>query len=257
MYILAAQEDQAVLAIERIENRPEPDVDRSLALKVADAYEIVAAVQRVMPEKQGQALTAAGVAPVAVEPAAIERPAPSSPSLASFLEAGGGIASAGGARAISKLWLGAAWLRPGFAMEVSAGVRLVSRRRERNEAGRVSLAERGPIASWRVLMMEERFAIGAALEAGLSFVSAEGVAPDGTRGARMVLLPTLGLHLDARVQLVRAVALRFAPGLELLTIDRQFGVDEQVVVNDGPLRISATFSLMVDLPFRSRENLQP
>jgi hypothetical protein len=50
MYIVAARDDQAVLAIERIEDRPEPDIDRSLALKIGDAYEVMAIVQAAAPQ---------------------------------------------------------------------------------------------------------------------------------------------------------------------------------------------------------------
>jgi hypothetical protein len=258
MYLLSAQKDQAVIAIEAIEDRPEPDIDRGLALKVADAFEIVEVVQRAIPEATRSPL----LATLAIKPAvaaddtgALNEAATATWS--GFVEAGAGLRAASGLHALGKFMLGAGWRRPLLDVEAAAGLTLASERTEENAAGQVALKERGPFVSLRVLSRHSRWAAGGALEAGLSFIAAQGTTNDGARGERTVTSPTLSLALDARFRVFDYLWLRLAPALEVLPMDRSFGVDGTEVVNDGFLRGGATLSLVIDFPVRRVESVQP
>src|SRR5687768_9552592 len=84
MYIVAAQNDQAVVAIERIEDRPEPDVDRSLALKVRDAFFVIEQVTE-RPKTKLAAVVAPPPTP-SNAPLAVAEPAESGPRYELWLD---------------------------------------------------------------------------------------------------------------------------------------------------------------------------
>ncbi|MDB4973646.1 MAG: hypothetical protein JWN48_1987, partial [Myxococcaceae bacterium] len=52
MLLVGAREDHALLAIERIEDRPAPDIDRSLALKVRDTLESLQAASATQTRRE-------------------------------------------------------------------------------------------------------------------------------------------------------------------------------------------------------------
>lgn len=242
MYIVSADSAQAVIAIERIEDRPEPDVDRSLALKVRDAYEVVEAVAE---------------APSPLLATLSER-RPSGPEHALFLEAGGGLGVGAGARGLATLTLGLSRAQPGFRLEAGVGARFGSGSEVVRSFGRVSVRERGPLVSLRATHSSERLEVGGVVEAMASLVSALGTASDGARGERRLLTPTLGLGADLRVRLFASAFLRFAPMLELSAFRRRFSVDERVVSDEGLVRLTLPLSLLVSLPLRgSAERLEP
>lgn len=256
MYILSSQTDQAVIAIERIEDRPDPDVDRSLALKVRNAYDVLDYVETTRP-KQAVALASTLSAPPAPPKAA---PGPAAPDSVwvLLLDAGSGLGLGNGLRAASSFALGLGHVRRERRFELAAGARLYSWRSERKEGvGKASMVERGPYLSARWLGRWGRFELGGLLEAQLSLLRAEGVA--GTK-SRSVTLTTavVGLGVDLRVRLFASAYLRFAPSLELPLPRRRLEVQERVLIQDAPVRAVLPLALVVTLPLaRHPESLQP
>jgi hypothetical protein len=237
MYIVAARNDQAVLAIERIEDRPEPDIDRSLALKVSDAYEVVAMVQAAAPER---ALPlAAAVTPA---PAPRERWQP-------LLEMGGGPHfEPGNLRWLGNMLIGVGIGKSGLRSEIAAGVRLDTQAEAGSAAARVRMRERGALLSLRLLWRGARFELGGVLEGVFSYIRADAHAESERDGEERFFSPALGLGADLRLRLFGSVFLRAAPTLELMLYHEQLAIDGQAILETGPVRAALPLSLLVHLP---------
>ncbi|MDB4987691.1 MAG: hypothetical protein JWN04_2869, partial [Myxococcaceae bacterium] len=96
MILVGTEPDRAVLAIESIEDREAPDVDRSLALKVRDVFELLEAdVASTTPS--------AGLVRVLTPP----RRAPSARPMRVLLEAGAALSAGAQTRAAGVLGVGA------------------------------------------------------------------------------------------------------------------------------------------------------
>ncbi len=251
MYIVAARGDQAVLAVERIEDRPEPDIDRSLALKVGDAYGLVELVRAAAPENAMPLAAVTARAPQPSQPA-------SAPSAAwqLFLDAGGGPHVDGDrVRWLANLALGVGRRWSDLRIEAGAGVRFAANVQERNAFGQVSMRERGVLASLRVLWRGTRVELGGVLEGLFLSISAEGLPSSGGRpGAETFFTPVFGLGADLRVRLFASAFLRAAPMLELLRNER-LAIDDHLVAETGPVRVALPLSLLVSLPLQ--RGLQP
>jgi hypothetical protein len=259
MYILSSQTDQAVIAIERIEDRRDPDVDRSLALKVRNAYDVVGYVnstRAAAPTALSAALatppqSGAAPAPVVVVPETVAL-------WAVLVDAGAGLALGNGARVVSSFGLGLGHVRQERRLELVLGARLYSERSAHDGAARLRMTERGPFVAGRWLWRRGRVELGALLEAQLSVVKAEGSAVDGRRHTRTLLTPLVNLGPELRVRLFASAYLRLAPSLELPLVRRRLAVEEQVLIEDRPLRGSVALSLVVLLPLRrAPESFQP
>jgi hypothetical protein len=260
MYLVGAEGEQASLAIERIEDRPEPDVDRSLALKVRDAYEVIGFVERELPKSEAAAavlavprstVAVAAAAPVA-GPAAVPEP-----YVHAFVELGGGLALGGALRGLGSALIGVGAVSTRARYELGLGARLfLSRESAREGATRVSLTERGPLLAARVLFRTGRLELGAALQLYLAVISAEAV---GIRKPPL-LTPVIGLGPDLRVRLFPLAYLRFAPGLELATVRRQYTVYERPTpwVPRGHVGASLVLALVISLPVQpTSQGFQP
>jgi hypothetical protein len=259
MYIVSAETDQAIFAIERIEDRPDPDVDRSLALKVRDAYEVVAVVEKTAPASAAP-LSAALASPEARR-AHQEPPAQaprSGPAWLMFLDAGGGVTLGARQHGLAAIAMGAGKLAPGWRAELGAGARFASRSQEIQTFGQVNVLARGPELSLRLLWRSARIEIGGALSGMLWFLRGEGVAADGSRGERTRLVPSLSVGPDLRVRLFSSAYLRIAPAVELAFVSQRFAVEDFVLVDEGMVRAVLPVSLLLALPLGPEpESLRP
>jgi hypothetical protein len=250
MYLVAGAADRAVIAIEAIEDRPDPDVDRSLALQARHAYETLGMV----PAGAPLPLAASLVLGPSERGAGSRGAALSAKAWLMFLDAGGGVSVQapglhdGGVGAIAAFHLGAARLGPRLRLEAGLGAQLLSRREASAASGRVSLAERGPALTLRALWRSRRCELGAVFEAFASVIRAQGTSPRGAHGAATRVTPTLAFGPDLRLRLFDHAFLRFAPLFEALVFDRHFAVDHVGVTHTGSWRFSAMFSLLVGLP---------
>jgi hypothetical protein len=238
MYIVAARDDQAVVAIERIEDRPEPDVDRSLALKVSDAYEVMAIVREAAPERTLPAAAALQPPPAARQRAGWQP----------LLEVGGGLhLEPELLRGLANVLLGVGVVRDTLRVELAAGARLDSQAKAEGELGSVRMRERGALIGVRLLWQRGRFELGGVLEGVLARISADAGAPVDRQGHESFFTPALGVGADLRLRLFGAAWLRFAPSLELLTHE-QLAIDRTVLLQTGPVRAALPLSLLVHLP---------
>lgn len=256
MYILASQSDQAVIAIERIEDRPDPDIDRSLALKVRNAYDVIDYVDTTRPVSPAP-LAAALSTPT--PPSAAEPPQAAPDALwAMLLDAGAGLALGNSLRWVSSFGLGLSRVRSGQRWELALGVRLYTERSEELEAAYLSMKERGPFLAGRWLWRRGRVELGGALEAQLSVLDAQGIARDGRSASGRELTPLLNLGAELRVRLFSSVYLRFAPSLELPLLRHKLAVEDVVLIQDQVVRGTLPLSLLVVLPLRrAPESFQP
>jgi hypothetical protein len=241
MYIVAARGDQAVVAIERIEDRPEPDVDRSLALKVSDAYEAIAIVRAAAPER---ALPVAA----ALEPAPTAAP---SSRWAPLLEVGGGLhLEPDQLRGLVNILLGVGIDLGALRFELAAGARLDSEAKQTTSAlGSMRMRERAGLLDLRLLWRSSRFEIGAVLEGVFSRISASGDAADAAEGSQeeRFFSPVLAVGADLRVRLFGTAFLRAAPTLEVMHEER-LAIHKTTLLTTGPLRAVLPLSLLVYLP---------
>jgi hypothetical protein len=258
MYIVSAETDQAIFAIERIEDRPDPDVDRSLALKVRDAYEVVEVVEKTAPSSAAP-LSAALASPEARRAHQEPPPAPpAGPAWLMFLDAGGGVTLGTRQHGIAAIAVGAGKLASGWRAELGAGARFASRSQEVQTFGQINVLARGPELSLRLLWRSARVELGGALQGMVWFMRGEGVAADGSRGERTRLVPSVSLGPDLRVRLFSSAFLRIAPAVELSFVSQRFAVEDFVLVDEGMVRAVLPVSLLLALPLGPEpESLRP
>jgi hypothetical protein len=257
MYLVSAEGDQAVVAIERIEDRADPDVDRSLALKVRDAYDVVQVVEKTAP--RSPAPLSGALASPAAKAAHREAAAVPPPGLTRimFLDAGGGASFGARTHYLGVLTLGFGALGESYRAELGVGGRFASRSDETRSFGQATVLARGPQLSLRALWRGSRFEAGAALDVIVWYLRGQGVASDGTRGTRIRLSPALSVGPDLRVRLFSSAQLRFAPALELATVSQTFAVEQRVLVDEGLVRVVLPLSLHLSLPLREPESFRP
>jgi hypothetical protein len=262
MYLVTGEGEQAALAIERIEDRPEPDVDRSLALKVRDAYEVIAFVERTMPQQDASAAVLAKPGPKSAEAPAGQgvqpAPAPQAPHWLSFVEIGGGLSLGDSVRAVGSALLGVGRATARRRYELGLGARMLQRQHESSSLGQISVVDFGPMLTLRALARRKRLELGAFAELFVAVSAAEGFTTDGESGEKRVATLVLGLGPDLRVRMFRSAYLRFAPSFELWTTNQRFALDHQVVIERGYVSASLPLSLLISLPLqKTPEDFQP
>jgi hypothetical protein len=241
MVLVGRRADQAVLTIERIEDRPEPDVDRSLALKVRDALDVLVATREIVAQRS----------PL---PALLTPPRDSAPSADTgagpklLFEAGGALSVGHQLRGAGLIGLGGRFAVGLAALELLALGQLASRVHERGGEGQVDEREWGISASARALRTFAHGSVGALAELGFVRYDARGETLDRSSGSSKGTLLRTALGLDLRVHLVRGMSLRFAPALELFPIAQQFALDERVNMTLGRLRALLPLTLLIDFP---------
>jgi hypothetical protein len=221
MVLVGAPEDRAVLAIESIEDRAAPDVDRSLALKVRDTLDVM------------DARPANELALVVAPPAA-----PRTEHLAGLLEVGAAVSVNTHVRAAGLLGLGLRARRGAAYGELALGAQRSSSLVVKNQLGRVGRVF-GPVS------------VGALAELGMLGVRAFGITTDGSHGDDARLLARLGVGLDLRATLLRGpttVVLRCAPTLQIDPTRQRFELDGQPALDLGRVRAWLPLTLLVELP---------
>ncbi len=266
MYIVAARTDQAVIAIERIEDRPEPDVDRSLALKVRDALDVVS--RAVLPPTPATTEATEPAPPAAeatlppnllvgvIAPRLSEAPkgpeteaADASLPWAAVLEAGGGALFGNPAtRGAGRLLAGGRFNGTGVSGELLFGARIHGPVSQKSAAGVVDEGEWGPELSLRALWSHRRLQLGAFAEAMWLSMDARGSTNTGARGTKKQRVLTSSLGVDMRLRLFTSAFVRLAPALEVLSVAQRFAVDERVTLDIGRTRVLLPISFLVALP---------
>ena len=237
MVLVGARADQAVLAIERIEDRPDPDVDRSLALKVRDVLDVLAVTREVVQAR----------APL---PAVLsEPPSPETEHVRALFEAGGGLSVAEQSRTVGLLGAGVRSRSAQRFAELAAYAHLTSQIDEKVRDGRIEEREWGLALSGRAGRVLRRYSVGAALDLGLIRVTARGETLDRRRSGESQLTRfRAALGLDLRVRLLSGLALRFAPTVELYPVAQSFAIEERKNLELGRFRALLPLTLVVDLP---------
>lgn len=236
MVLVGARADQAVLAIERIEDRPDPDVDRSLALKVRDVLDVLAVTREVVQARD-------------LLPALLsEPPRPPTAHVRVLFEAGGGLSLARQTRAVGLVGAGARFMDITRFAELAASAHLTSELDQAVPDGRIEEREWGVALSGRAGRVLRRYSLGAALDLGLVRVAARGETREGRSGESQLTRFRAALGLDLRVRLLAGLALRFAPSVELYPVAQGFAIEERKNLELGRFRALLPLTLVVDLP---------
>lgn len=253
MLLVGAEGDQAVIAIERMVDRPLPDVDRSLALKVRDALERLAATARVLAPRDDahRAAEAVPMAPVlASAPAATAR----SWRIHALLEAGGALSLGPDVRGLGVFGAGLRMASTRFYVDGLAMGQVASTTRVRSPEGTVTEDEWGAALSVRAGLTGRRFVLGLYGELGALSVRALGATTDGSTGSMRRGLFRAALGVEARLALFSTVSLRFAPAVELYPVAQAFALDDRVALELGRARLTLPLTLLVAIaPERGAE----
>jgi hypothetical protein len=240
LVLVGSRTDTALVAFEPVDNRPDPDVDRSLALKVAVALEGLPQVPvRANPNLPSPLLHA--LAP------------PRSPHetarWAALLEAGAGLSIA---RSAVGLGLASAGVRRelgGIAFEALASVRLFATEYAEAAAGQVELRRLGGYLTLRTLVpVAHRLALGGSVAAGALRLTASGVAARGERGRGSTGVLALRVAAEARFQLFSTAYLGFSPGFAWSPIAQAFAVDDARVLRLGHASLELPLLIGVRTP---------
>jgi hypothetical protein len=222
MYIVGSRGDQAVVSIEREKNRPEPDVDRSLALKVRAALEAVQVVEQSQAEREAGSENQAVLAgSLAAAPASAVRAL----RVSGALEVGGGVSLGDHTRGFGQVgMLGRLSLRA-LRLELGPTARWFSGLHASGKGGSVEESEWSLGLSLRGLWSwARRVELGGSLEPTWLAMRARGTAMDGTRGERRLSHFSMTLGLEARLLLFAQLFLRCAPALEIAAVSERFEV---------------------------------
>jgi hypothetical protein len=251
MYVVGGHADRAVLAFERVENRPDPDVDRSLALKVRAALEAVRIVRDARAEQTDGALAGALVPSPAATNAARPGapPAASTRSYAGALEVGGGPSFGQHTRALGHGALVMSARAGAYRFEGGALARWFSSLDARGPRGNVDENEWALGLGLRALRgLGSRLWLGVALDPACSVVSARGTTHSGARGQARLARFTLTVSLDLRLKLLASTFLRVAPGVDLAPVRQRFAVDGDVTLELSRARLVLPLAVWVGWP---------
>jgi len=238
MLLVGAPQDRAVLAIESIEDRPAPDIDRSLALKVRDTLAVLDARPA---DELAAVLAPAPPASPAAEP------------LVGLLEVGAALSASAHVRAAVLVAVGLGMRRRAFRGELALAAQRTSSIAVDSELGTVVEDEWGGAVALRVGRVFGSLSVGALAELGVLRVRAFGVTSDGSKGEDKGPLLRLGVGLDLRATLLRGptrVLLRFAPTLQIDPEQQRFELDEKRALDLGRLHAWLPLTLLVELPFQ-------
>ncbi|MFM2416042.1 MAG: hypothetical protein RL385_765 [Pseudomonadota bacterium] len=240
LVLVAGRTDTALVAFEPVQSRPDPDVDRSLALKIAVALEEL---------PQAQAAAAPHLAPPLLLALAPPRSAPRAVRWALLLEAGAGLSIEGAPSALGLAGAGARRESAGFALEALLDVRLLATRHAAAESGQVDLRRQGASLALRGLVpAARRLALGASVAAGLVRLAASGVSTRGESGRGNADVLSLRLGAEARLQLFSTAYLGFSPGVLWYPVAQSFAVDEARILRLGHGSFELPFLVGVRTP---------
>jgi hypothetical protein len=253
MILVGQPDDRAVLAIESIEDRAAPDVDRSLALKVRDTIEVLDASR---PDHAAggreRAQPAGSLAPVIASPTAGRRVRPRA-SLSGLVELGGALASSVAVRAAGVVALGLRAERSSAYGELALGAQRSSELDRRSAVGHVEENEWGFALSLRLGRTWTAFSVGGLLELGVLRVHARGFTLDDSTGDYARALARVGVGLDLRIVLLHAptrVVLRLAPTLQVDPQQQRFLLDQQPALDLGRVHAWVPLTLLFELPLQ-------
>lgn len=235
MLVVGAASDRAVLAIEQVESRPERDVDRALALKVREIFEVSMSAAR--------------------SQVAVILPAPDARVRALLLELGGGVQIGLRAAPAASLALGARFQDAHAFAELALMGRVASSISARTSAGRVREDEWALGVSGRSGWTRGRLSFGPALEIAITRASARGETLDGRRGGATLAFVRLDLALDLRWLLWNGAApvqLRFAPALQVDPAAQVFALAGRHVLELGRVHAWLPLTLLVAMPWRAK-----
>lgn len=242
MYLVGTLPGAALIAIERIEDRADADVDRSLALKVQSALLALASA----PVKAPDSPLVRALAPVRAVP-----------QRRWLLLAEAGALLSVGALARPRFGGGA-----GLGVRVARGKhfgellldgRMLARTHTRERGSALRIDEWGAALEARAGRRLGALSLGGLLAVGAERVHARAVARDGSVGGVRLGVARIAVGLDLRVRLLRGAALRLAPALELYPVRHRLVVDEEPLGTLTRVRLGLPLSLLVALPFDGAE----
>ncbi|HEY6882286.1 MAG TPA: hypothetical protein VI299_29850 [Polyangiales bacterium] len=232
LLVVGSAADRALLAVEPVEARPEPDVDRALALKVRETFEVSMLAAR------------AGAARIPViTPAA-------RPSNAVLVELGA--AAQTDARFLGLI---AAGIRHQWARhygELALGGWRTSSATSRRAGGSTREDEWTLGLSGRAGWRHGRYAFGPTASLSVARASVRGETADGHDGRAQLAFARMSLGWEVRWLLWNGpspVQLRLAPALELDPVRQRFTLDGRTALDLGRLRAVFPLSLVFGLPW--------
>lgn len=255
MVLVGQPDDRAVLAIESIEDRAAPDVDRSLALKVRDTLEVLDASRAGGKMASSTVQPAGTLAAVLAPPTDLRRAASPAP-LRGVVELGGALGTSGAARGAGVVALGLRARREAAYGELALAAQLASGLDHKSPVGHVEEDEWGLSLSVRVGRAWVPFSLGGLMELGVLRVHARGFTLDDSNGPSTRALARVGMGLDLRIVVLRAptrVVLRLAPTLQVDPQRQRFALDQQPALDLGRVHAWVPLTLLFELPLQHSE----
>lgn len=267
LHVVGRHRDLAVVRVLEMPGATGSDLDRALALTVAELLDQV--LGWMSPPPTAPSAEAPPAVPVLgpVEVAAREAPPPvpeidpsslDDPPWGVAMELGA-FASLGFRTLHASLGgRGALALRyrsPHVIVEAGASLTVTAPVGSSRDGATVSLRSFDPALELRVLSrLDPPLALGGLLGLGLRLIDARASAPDGRTGSTDAVSVVVSVGPELRVTLRPSAELRVALGVELATERRRFLVDDTVVFDLGWARPFASIAIVVALPGdRSRD----
>lgn len=243
IYAVGYEDDIALVKVTRIAVTEHDDVERALALKVGELLEQLL-MARELPTV-ARSLETARSGPVASAAAVAVAPSPpSSRGWATIVDLAGTLAGRSrGVQLAPSLGAGVRWDLPMLSIETLVSLRVPGTRVDDRE--RVVVGERAYVVAARAFAELGPLEIGGFALGMVRDVEAIGSTVDGRRGSEQVLLPALGIGVEARHALTSRADLRAAVGVEIAGFDQEFTLDGMPVVGLGRTRVLGELSLVI------------
>ncbi len=246
LHIVGRRQGRLMVEVFRLPAREGPDLDRTLALKVGEVLD-----KMLVPLEPEPSVT--WVDPTATErlPPVEPKPKLEPPGLRFLAEVGvRGSAGLDAPEAAAGVYLAVGVRRPvaDFIGEVYVSGGIDSGANTVVPEGTVDTDEIVAAVGARLLSPIGRLHLGAQLEVGLRFITADGVTPRGREGSESVLLPVVLGSLEARWLLRSSFVLRAAAGVEYSPDRLSLTVNSEPVVDLGRVRPVAQLAVVFLIP---------
>ena len=238
LYLVGEKTDEALVSIAEA-NPDDPDLDRSLALKVRAALDVAISVS---------ALTSApDKSPEPVSALLRTRP-PRRPRWEGLLGVAGGASLGTRRRFEGAMSIGLSKTYGVWSVEPRIAALFWSAVRVRGDDGRVD--ERAQAVGLRLHSVRRfnRLLLGGHLLSAVLRSEATALARDGRRGTRTSLLPLFGIGADMRVALLEWVWLCLRPRVDWLPVAQTYTTDDVKRLSLGRVRAALDASLLVRFP---------
>jgi hypothetical protein len=249
LHVVGRGPDLALVRVVRVSSAPGPELDRALALKLAELLDTL------VPAALASSAAAALAEPLAaataeLAPAVLPPPQGDRWRLALEVGAIGAIgAPVETLQAGARLGAGVRWSTAPASLELLAAGQLLSPARWARAQGSVEVLEVEALATLRALAsVHPSVQLGGLVELGARFAEARALASDGRAAGAARAIGVAAAAVELRVVAMSVLDVVLDIGVTIATVATRWAIDGEVVLDQGHLRPLARLSIVIAVP---------